>query len=67
MPAIWWSACRDARSGGAVEPVIAVHDALDELLFCIRRAHSDVLRDHDRWGDLVENPTNTPGDLEDDL
>ncbi len=49
------------------DQVIAVHDALDELLFCIRRAHSDVLRDHDRWDDLVENPTNTPGDLDDDL
>lgn len=46
------------------EQVIAVHDALDELLFCIRRAHPDVLRDHDRWDDIVEDSAPVRGDID---
>jgi hypothetical protein len=49
------------------EQVVAVHDALDELLFCIRRAHPELLKDRDRWEDLVEDGSDTPGDLDDDF
>jgi hypothetical protein len=48
------------------EQVIAVYDTLDDLLFCIRRAHPKILADHDRWDELVEETSATPGNIDDD-
>ena len=55
-PIRWWSP----------EQVVAVHDALEELLFCIRRAHPKILAAHDRWDDIVEDGAETPGNIDDD-
>ena len=49
------------------EQVLAVHDALEELLECVRRAHPKVVEDHDRWDDIVEVGTDTPGDIDHDF
>jgi hypothetical protein len=47
------------------EQVVAIHDALEELLDCVRRAHPKVLEEHERWDDIAQDGAEMPADNDD--